>query len=120
MRVKIARQDTYVPRWRGNRDLPESEQVKVHYHYMTAEQEERFSTIYMHRDEDESMSMKVETHANEVWLECVDQVLGLYGEDDKPITAPKDVLKIPGVYELITEVVGVIKKGLTEADEKNS
>ena len=126
MKVKVARQDVYTPHWRGNLNLPEDEQVKVEYSYMTAEQEEKFSTLVPRYKGTETDKMDVEveihTNANAIWADCVKKVNGLFWDDgkgEKEYTNPKDVLKIPGVYGLVTEVVGHIKKGIDEEESKN-
>ena len=126
MRVKVARQDVYIPRWRGNRDLPEDEQVKVEYSYMTAEQEEKYSTLVPRykgtQDEKIDVEVEVHTNANAIWLDCVKNVSGLFWDDgkgEKEYTTPKEILKIPGIYGLVTEVVGHIKQGIDEEESKN-
>lgn len=123
MKVKVARSDTYIPRWRGNRDLPEDEQVKVEYSYMTAEQEEKYSDLqpkYVSEDDKMHYEIEVKYNVNAIWEECVKKVLGLVDEESgKEITDPKKVQGIPGIYTLITEVVGHIKKGIDEVEVKN-
>jgi len=123
MKVKVARQDVYIPGWRDNKKLPEAEQIKVDFSYMTAEQEEKFSTLVPRYKgtETEKMDIEVEIHtnANAIWDDCVKKVHGLFDEDsDKEITAPQKVREIPGIYGLITEVVAHIKKGIEE-ESKN-
>jgi len=123
MKVKVARQDVYVPEWRGNRKLPEAEQIKVDFTFMTAEQEEKYSTIvprYKGTDMDKmNVEVEIHTNANAIWDECVKRVTGLFDENDKEITDPKKVRNIPGIYGLITEVVAQIKKGIDEEKSKN-
>ncbi len=118
MQIKLSATSTYVPKWRDNRKLPEGEQVHVEYKLMTAEQEERFSEMYLRREGDDDFGMTVKTHAVEIWDECVTKVIGL-NDGEKPILKPKAVREIPGIYELITEVVAIIKQGITEEDSKN-
>ena len=124
MKVKIARQDVYIPEWKNNKKLPEAEQVKVEFSYMTAEQEEKFSTIVPKYKGTETSNMNVEveihTNANAIWDECVKKVIGLFDEDTgKEITDPKKVRGIPGIYGLITDVVAYIKRGIEEEEVKN-
>ncbi len=118
MKVKIAREDTYIPKWRDNRKLPEPEQIKVHFKYMTAEQEERLSLLkpkYI----GENIELDVQLNSTKVWDECVTKIEGMVDEKDKPITAPKDILSIPHCYELVTEVVGYIRRSMDETEVKN-
>jgi hypothetical protein len=120
MRVTVSREEYFVPEWNGNLKQKEADQVKVYFKYLTPEQEERylqFRPIY--RDGGSEIEMTVETNANAIWSDCVTRVEGLYDENDKPITDPKEVVKMPGMYGLITEAVARIKKG-QEVDEKNS
>lgn len=123
MRVKVARQDIYIPRWRGNRDLPEEEQIKVEYSYMTAEQEEKYSEMqpkYVSEDDKMHYEIEVKYNINAIWDDCVKKVYGLFDEEtNKEITSPKAVRGIPGIFTLISEVVGQIKKGIDEEESKN-
>ena len=118
MKISLSKTDTYVPKWRDNRKLPGDQQVTVEYKLMTAEQEERYSEMYLRREGEDDFGMTVKTHAVEIWDECVIKVNGL-NDGAKPLTDPKKVRAIPGIYELVTEVVAVIKQGITEEDSKN-
>ena len=123
MKVKIARQDVYIQNWKNNKKLPEAEQIKVEFSYMTAEQEEKFSTIVpkYKGTETDKMNVEVEIHtnANAIWNDCVKKVNGLFDENDKEITIPSKVMEIPGIYGLITDVVAHIKLGIEEEEIKN-
>ena len=119
MRVNLAISNEYVPECMGNRDLPEDEQVTVTYRFMTASQEEQYSTMYLRREGDDDFGMTVKTHAVGIWTNCVTAVSGLTDQDGKPITNPAQVLEVPGIYEMVSEVAAVIKRGLTEIDSKN-
>ena len=64
--------------------------------------------------------IEVKYNVNAIWEECVKKVIGLYNEDTKKeITNPKEVRDIPGIYGLISEVVGHIKIGIEEEEAKN-
>ena len=123
MKVPITRAAVYTPKWRGNDKLPEVEQIRIEYKLLTAEQEERFSSIAPEYENDgkdiKVTRIKVETHANQIWAECVVKVFNFVGDDGKPIENPIEVQKIPGVYGLITEVVAQIKKGIDEGLASN-
>lgn len=123
MKVPITRSAVYVPKWRGNRDLPEVEQIRIEYRLLTAEQEERFSSIAPEYENDgkevKVTRIKVETHANAIWAENVVKVFNFVGDDGKPVENPIEVQKIPGVYGLITEVVAQIKRGIDEDQARN-
>lgn len=122
MKIKLSRTDTYIPKWNGNRNLPEAEQVKVDYRYMTCEEEEKWSVIRPVFTDGETKEVKVDyaTHANDIFAACVLKVDGLCDTDGKPVAKPQEVLKVPGIYGLVTEVVAEIKRGITEQDSKNS
>ena len=34
MIIEVKKEDTYIPRWNGNREQPEDEQIKVHHRYL--------------------------------------------------------------------------------------
>ena len=125
MYIKLQREDTFIPKWMGNKKLKEENQIKVTFSYMTAEQEEKFTKITpVYKGESPSemkeMELEIQTHANDIWDSCVKKVEGLIDEKTKvPITDPKSIRGIPGIYGLITEVVAEIKKGLEAQDSKN-
>ena len=119
MKVSISKSNIYVPECMGNPELPEAEQVIIEHTLMTAEQEEKFSTMYLRREGKDDFGMTVKTHAVEIWDACVTKVTNIEDMDGKPITDPKAVREIPGIYEMVTEVAAVIKRGLTEEDSKN-
>lgn len=119
MRVNLTATAEYVPKAMGNQELPSDEQVKVTYRLMTAEQEEKYSIMHASMPTGGGeMNMTVEPHAVEIWTDCVTAVTGLEDLSGKALT-PKQALSVPGIYELISEVAGIIKQGLTEADSKN-
>lgn len=45
MRVQVKRNDTYIPKWNGNRKLPEAEQVKVHFHFLSFEEQQQLVSV---------------------------------------------------------------------------
>lgn len=118
MKVRVSREETYIPKWNGNDKLKADEQIRVTYKLMTPEQEEQWSTLYFRRDDDD-FRMDVETHANAIWKECVVKVEGLLDENGKMLSKAAEVLKVPGIYGLVTEVVAQIKRGITEEERKN-
>lgn len=118
MRISIDKVMTYVPKWRGNRDLPEEEQISVVYDLLTCAEEERYSKLHpIYRGGE--MEMEYTTNANEIWDLKVRKVNGLFDDKGNEITDPKKVREIGGVYELITEVVAEVKKGIPEQERKN-
>ena len=123
MKVNISGRETYIPKWNGNQKLPKAEQVSVEYRYMTCEEEEKYSNFVpkysMEANAAKEVELEIKPHANEIWDLCVTKVSGLFDENGKEITDPKAVRKVPGLYELITEVSAEIRKGIQEADSKN-
>ena len=45
MVISLSREDKYIPEWRGNRDLPEEEQIVFHFRYLNLEEREKFIKI---------------------------------------------------------------------------
>jgi len=43
--VSLSREDKYIPEWRGNRDLPEEEQIVFHFRYLNLEEREKYIKI---------------------------------------------------------------------------
>ena len=129
MKIKLSRTNIYIPKWNHNRELPEDEQVKIEYRFMTSEEEESFSLVRptynmdkKNTDEEgkpKEIAVEFELHANAIWDKCVKKVIGLFDENGNEISEPKKVRAIEGIYGLITEVVAEIKLGLTEEEIKN-
>lgn len=115
----LAREGEYIPNWNRNKELKSADQIKVIYRYMTSVEEEQHTKISSkYYAQDVGIEMNIETKANEIWDLCVISIQGLFNDNKKEITDPKEVQKIPGIYGLITEVVAQIKKGI-EIDLKN-
>jgi hypothetical protein len=121
VKINISNKYTYVPKWNGNRKLPPAEQVSVSYRFMTCEEEEKYSQFIpkYKGDKRDEVELEIKTNANEIWDICVQRVDGLKDENGKDLTDPKAVRKIAGTYGLITELVGIIRKGIGEEDQKN-
>jgi hypothetical protein len=121
MEVRISGNYTYIPKWRGNDKLPGDEQIVVQHTYMTPEQEEKYSTFYPVYKGKEEVELEIKTNAVAIWNTCVQSVVGFVDAETKvPVTDPKKIAQIPGMYTLISEVVGHIKKGFDEEELKNS
>jgi len=41
MKLSVTRKDVLVPKWNGNHKLPTNEQIRVHYHFLSFEEQER-------------------------------------------------------------------------------
>ena len=120
MKVSLSITQKFTPEWRGNRDLPTDEQIVVTYRLMTAEQEERFARMSAKSDGSGEYMVNIEPKAVEIFGACVTHIAGLFDTAGAPITEAAEVLKIPGIYDLIGDVAAEIKKGLiTEEDSKN-
>ncbi len=119
MKVSLSKSRTYAPKCLGNRKLKGDNQITVEYMLMTAEEEEKYSDLYLRREGDDDFGMTVKTHAIEIWDAKVTKVNGIWDTEGNAITDPEKVRNIPGIYELVSEVAAIIKRGLTEADSKN-
>lgn len=121
MKVNISGKETYVPKWNGNRKLPKDEQITVEYRYMSCEEEERFQAFVPRYDTEntKSVELEIQSHANDIWAACVVKVTGFQDAVNGKDMDPKAIVKVPGVYGLITEVVAEIKRGIDEGEAKN-
>ena len=121
MKVNISGKDTYVPKWNKNLKLESDERISVDYRYMTAEEEEKYSNFIPKYDTDKtnSVELEIKTNANEIWDLCAIRVNNFFDPSGKPLSDPKEIRKIPGIYGLVTEVVAKIRQGITEAEAKN-
>jgi hypothetical protein len=121
VKINVANKHIYIPKWNKNQKLPATEQVRIEYRYMTCEEEEKYSVFipkYKGEKRDE-IELEIKTSANEIWDLCALKVSGLQDENGKEISDPKAVRKIPGTYGLVTELVGIIRKGFDEDEIKN-
>ena len=130
MRLKVSREDTFVPDWNNNKKEPADQQIKVHFKYMTSEVEEKYSKMRpTYKGDLENMTsgeqeitMDLESHICDIWDDCVIRVDNIEEKDKSPtvtIAKPRAVREIPGSYGLITEVVAHIKQGFEAQEEKN-
>ena len=119
MIIKVAKGDTFIPNWRGNDKLPEDEQIKVEFMYMTGEQEESLTPVVPAFDDNNNIKIEYKLNATAVWDACVKKVTGLKDENGKAITDPSVIKTLPGTYGLITEVAGHIRRELRDTDSKN-
>ena len=124
MHLKIAREDEFIPEWNHNKK--DSASIKIHFKFMTSEQEERFAKMRptyhgdMANTEDQEITIDLESHNNDIWDACVTSVENVIDEDtNKPVTKPLAIRNIPGIYGLVTEVVAHIKGGIEALEEKN-
>ena len=121
MQIRVSRDDIYIPKCWGNRKLKEDEQIKVHFSYMTSEQEEKYTKLRPKYtgEKQQDVEMIIESHANEIWYACVKRVENLINEKTQKEMTSAEVRAAPGMYELITEVVAHIKVGIEGLDAKN-
>jgi hypothetical protein len=120
MELNVSGIYTYTPHWRGNDKLAKDKRVQIEYTYLSAEDEEAFTTftpVYRGKDREE-MEMEVKSNACAIWDKCVRKVSGITS-DGKAITDPLAIRKIPGIYGLVSEVAAHIKKGIDEEELKN-
>ena len=99
MRITIKRTDTYVPKWNGNRKLPEAEQVKVHYHFLSFEEQERLVSL-------DSSSKAVLNFAAGVasQVDRIDNLTVDADGEEKDITSGGELVAEPAVADLALEV----------------
>ena len=117
--IFLSRKITYVPKCRGNRDLPENEQIKFDAHAMTGEEEERLTTIVYRTTIDGESVLKVDAKVIDTFISQVDKVYNAFDENKKPILTSAEFVKLPGSYEYVTEMVAFIKSGLKDEEIKN-
>lgn len=98
MRISLRRNGFYIPEWRGNRELPENEQLQVEFEYLTAaDKEELFVS---------SNSASVGSLTRQVWNRKVKKFYNFELEVDGEIIqpTPESVLNLPDTFDLFTEV----------------
>lgn len=126
--LDITRDTTFVPEFNGNKDLPESEQIHIHYRKPTLELKRRLLKYDMKYINDENGKMRVEA----VSLPDRDALLNgmvmsiencgyLDGDRERSIVNAKELCSGPVEFEpLVTEVYNYFVKILSaKVDEKN-
>lgn len=105
MRIQVKRNDTYVPKWNGNRKLPESEQIKVHYHFLSFEEQERLVSV--------NNDNKTVINYSGGLASQVDSIDNLTVEtsdgEEKQIANGKELIAEPAVEKLATELFMYLK-----------
>lgn len=95
MEINIQKNGFYIPKWRGNRELPEKEQIKFHYRFLS--NDERDTYIYL-----QPVTLKQIDEGNALDREYVQDGKGIA----KAITTKIDNLNIvaDGKKEQITDI----------------
>ena len=114
--IFLSRECIYVPKCNGNRKLKAEEQVKFSVRAMTGVDEEKLTTLFSYSDDEKKIVIEpkvIDTFCN--------QVTKVWGVSDgtKDIETAREFVRLPNVYDYITETVAFIKKGLPEEDLKN-
>jgi hypothetical protein len=99
MKLSVTRNDVYVPKWNGNSKLPDDEKVKVHYHFLSFEEQESIVSV----------DSKGETRLNfaKGVAAQVDKIENLVIESDgeeTAITTGAELVAEPAVDQLALEV----------------
>lgn len=115
MKVVIAQGDIYIPTWNGNKDLPQDEQIKIHYKFPTTNQRERYVKKYPAEIESghNIVKLKIETDDKAMFRQLVTRIENLEAEDKqsgqiKKIEKPEDLLEARGVEALYDEITAYL------------
>lgn len=117
MKLTLSRKTTYIPEWNGNRDLPEDQQIKVRYRYLTTEERNDFIAYAGDRS--------IASIAKDIFKSQVDSIENLEIEIEKETVenpTPDQLLGMPDLYPLFSEVSSEIisASAITEKTKKKS
>ena len=142
MKVNVSRPGRYVPKWNGNRELEDDEQIVVEYTNLTGEQRRK----YMHKEKplysietagrtEEEIEAQIQDQTSRVelriWTDDADivmamkpRILNLTDEDGNPIDTWDKLLAIPQTREnqinvLVAEIETELSTLSKETDSKN-
>lgn len=98
MKITLNRKGIYIPEWRGNKELPENEQIKVEFEYLTAADKEN---LYISTGE-----TNVGSIARQTWNTKVKKIINMELEVDGEILqpTPENILNLPDTFDFFTEV----------------
>lgn len=113
MKLNLKLKDIYIPDWKGNKDLPEDEQIKITFRYITLADREVLS--------DKNASLMDIT--KKVWDKNVEKIEGLeMTVDDKSVEfIPSMIYELPDLNELfeLTATHVLIASSLSDNEKKN-
>lgn len=143
MKINITREGRYIPKWNGNRDEPDSEQIIVEYTNLTHEQRKKYITNekpvihiddFDRKSDDEidedvmrqhaRMELKVDTDSDGMVVAMSPKIRNLEDNEGNPIDTWSKLLAVPQTKEnqigaLITEITGELSSLSKEKDPKN-
>jgi hypothetical protein len=143
LKVNVAREGRYVPKWEGNRDEPESEQIVVEFGYLSFDQRKKFirkeKPLYVLEDveskTDEQLDEEIESQRArvEIRVDTDDQgiikamnprIANLEDTDGNAIDTWEKLTSAPATPEnkidkLIAELSTYLSGNAKETDTKN-
>jgi len=96
MKLNLSRKGTFIPSWENNRDLPEEEQIVIHYKRIVGDMASgltRFGT-------DETIVFD----NVRIVQKCVTLIENLIDNDNAEIRTAKKLLTATGTHGLVTEI----------------
>ncbi len=113
MKLNLKLQDIYIPNWKNNKDLPENEQIKIHFKYLTLA--DRESLI--------DKNISIMALSKKIWNNNVIKIEGLnITVDGETIEfKPQSIFDLPDLNELFEETTAhiITASSLTEVQKKN-
>ncbi len=114
MKLILQRTGTYVPTWNGNTELPEEEQIKVDFSYITASEKDIFTS---------ETNGNYANLAKKVWMKNVKKIHNLEVVVDGDIVnaTPENLLNLPDTWDFYVEVATHIfnASSLNQEQSKN-
>jgi len=115
--------ETFIPKFRGNQDQPESEQIRVQIQHPTLEDRELLSSDITYKDGQNGPEIQVKTKHCKIVGKCVGTVENLETAVDGKIESGKALIaaRDPRLEGLVEEIALYIKNTntLDEVAEKN-
>jgi hypothetical protein len=129
MKINVSKTQEFIPKFNGNRDQPEGEQIKIIWKYPTIENINKYVGYEpLHVVEvsggtvsDDSVKIKIIAEPLKSFKELVISIKNLESEIDgktSPIQTTGDLLTYAEFKELYDEISGAIISELTSLSEK--
>lgn len=127
MKLIIKDSDVFIPEWNKNKSLPEAEQIKIYYKYLTTEQRKQFVyteplKISTEKNKDSEMELVIKQDTMGIAKTSVYRIDGIELSDGKKIDTIQKLYSTIDSCDLgglISEIEGFLLNANKRIDEKN-
>lgn len=128
MKIQIKESDIYIPNWHNNRELPDAEQIKIYYKYLTTDQRKTYVhteplKVSAEKGKDSEIEIVIKQDTEGIAKASIYRIDGLETMEGKKIdTVAKlySTIDSSEIGMLIAEVENYLLSANRGIDEKNS